>query len=214
MIKTVKVPAEMENIFAEAEQRVGEFFARMERDPTRGIITIDGDRYILMRGEAIFLTLRDRMTADFGAAVAEAFLYNLAKTIGRGDAERFAQKMDLKDPLHRLSAGPVHFSHTGWAFVEILPESHPSADEDYFLVYNHPNTFESASYAKTLEKSRQPVCLFSAGYSAGWCSFSFGLELEAREVRCVACGDAHCRFVMAPARRLAERIAEYQDRHR
>lgn len=214
MIKTVRVPAEMESIFAEAEQRVGEFFARMERDPSQGIISIDGDRYILMRGESIFLTLREKMAADFGTAVAEAFLYNLAKTIGRGDAERFAQKMDLKDPIHRLSAGPVHFSYTGWAFVEILPESHPSPDDDYLLIYNHPNTFESASYAKTLEKSRQPVCLFSAGYSAGWCSYSFGLELDAREVKCVACGDAHCCFVMAPAKRLADRISEYKNSHR
>lgn len=212
MITTVKVPPQFEAVFAEAEKRVGQYFAGMERDPSRGTINIDGDRYILVRGESIFITLREKMTADFGAAVAEAFLYDLAKTVGRGDARRFAERMGLTDPIQKLSAGPVHFSHTGWAFVDILPESRPSPDEDYLLVYDHPNTFESANYAGGAIKSGQPVCLFSAGYSAGWCSHSFGLELDAREILCIAKGDKQCRFVMAPAKRLSERIREYQAR--
>lgn len=209
MINTVKVPAQFAAVFAEAERRVGEFFAGMERDPSKGIINIAGDRYILVRGDSIFTALREKMTADFGSAVAEAFLYDLAKTVGRGDARRFSEKLGLSDPIHKLSAGPVHFSHTGWAFVEILPESRPSPDQDYLLVYDHPNTFESASYAARGKKSDRPVCLFSAGYSAGWCSHSFGLELDAREVACIAQGDARCRFVMAPSRRLEERVREY-----
>lgn len=209
MIKTVKVPQQFEPIFAEAEKMVGQFFAGMVRDPSRGIIEIAGDRYILVRGESIFSVLREKMTADFGPAVAESFLYDLAKTIGRGDARKFSEKMGLSDPIHKLSAGPVHFSHTGWAFVDILPESRPSPDDEYLLVYDHPNTFESANYSGGRKKSDQPVCLFSAGYSAGWCSHSFGLELDAREVRCIAQGDKQCRFVMAPSRRLEERVREY-----
>lgn len=209
MTTTVKVPPQFEAVFAEAERRVGEFFAGMERDPSKGIISIAGDRYILVRGESIFITLREKMTADFGPAVAEAFLYDLAKTVGRGDARKFSEKMGLSDPIHKLSAGPVHFSHTGWAFVDIRPESRPSPDDEYLLVYDHPNTFESANYAGSARKSDQPVCLFSAGYSAGWCSQSFGLELDAREIRCIAKGDGQCRFVMAPSRRLEERVREY-----
>jgi predicted hydrocarbon binding protein len=209
MTTTVRVPQQFEAVFAEAEHRVGQFFAGMVRDPSRGIIEIGGDRYILVRGESIFLTLREKMTADFGAAVAEAFLYDLAKTIGRGDARRFSEKMSLADPIHKLSAGPVHFSHTGWAFVDILPQSRPSPDDEYLLIYDHPNTFESANYTTGLRKSDQPVCLFSAGYSAGWCSHSFGLELDAREVNCIAKGDRQCRFVMAPTRRLEERVRQY-----
>ncbi len=209
MTTTVKVPPQFEAIFDQAEKRVGQYFSGMERDPSRGVISIAGDRYILVRGESIFITLREKMTSDFGAAVAEAFLYDLAKTVGRGDARRFAEKMGLSDPIHKLSAGPVHFSHTGWAFVDILPESNPVPDDGYFLVYDHPNTFESASYTEGGMKSEQPVCLFSAGYSAGWCSYSFGLELDAREIECIAKGDARCRFVMAPTKRLEGRVKEY-----
>lgn len=209
MVKTVKVPPQFEEFFAEAEKRVGQFFASMERDPSRGIINIAGDRYILVRGESIFSVLREKMTADFGEDVAESFLYDLAKTVGRGDARRFAEKLGLSDPIHKLSAGPVHFSHTGWAFVDILPESRPSPDNDYLLIYDHPNTFESANYQSGASRNTKPVCLFSAGYSAGWCSYSFGLELDAREIQCIAKGDPQCRFVMAPAKRLEARVREY-----
>ncbi len=209
MVTTVKVPPQFEPIFAEAERMVGRFFESMERDPSRGIINIAGDRYILVRGESIFSVLREKMTADFGEDVAESFLYILAKTVGHGDAARFAEKLGLSDPIHKLSAGPVHFSHTGWAFVDILPESRPSPDQNYLLVYDHPNTFESAGYMARGAKSPKPACLFSAGYSAGWCSYSFGLDLDAREVRCIARGDPQCRFVMAPSRRLEERVKQY-----
>ncbi|MDI6739426.1 MAG: XylR N-terminal domain-containing protein [Candidatus Edwardsbacteria bacterium] len=209
MVRTVKVPAQFEPIFEEAEKNVSAFFATMERDPSKGVIVIGGERYILMRGESIFLSLRDKMIAEFGRDVAVSFLYDLAKTVGRSDARRFAEMLGLKDPIQRLSAGPVHFSHTGWAFVDILPESKPTPDEDYMLVYNHPNTFESASYLREGKRSDHPVCLFSAGYSAGWCSFSFGIELDAREITCIATGGSDCRFVMAPTQRLQMQVDKY-----
>ncbi|MBI4727396.1 XylR N-terminal domain-containing protein [candidate division TA06 bacterium] len=209
MAQTVKVPAQFESIFAEAEKNVRSFFASMVSDPTKGVITIGGERYILMRGESIFLSLRNKMIADFGAEVAASFLYDLAKTVGRSDARHFAEKLGLKDPIQRLSAGPVHFSHTGWAFVDILPESRPTPDENYLLVYNHPNTFESAACLRQGKRSDHPVCLFSAGYSAGWCSFSFGIELDAREIMCLAAGAGDCRFVMAPPQRLQMQVDKY-----
>jgi hypothetical protein len=212
MVRTVKVPPQFQPVFEEAERNVGAFFDTMERDPSRGVINVGGERYILMRGESIFRTLRNKMVVEFGREVAASFLYDLAKTVGRGDAQRFAEKLGLKDPIHRLAAGPVHFSHTGWAFVDILPESRPTPDAEYLLVYDHPNTFESATYLQDKKRSDDPVCLFSAGYSAGWCSFSFGLELDAREVSCIACGDAQCRFVMAPPQRLQAQVDRIQKR--
>lgn len=209
MLKTVKVPPEFVDIFAKAEKIVGDFFSKIEMDPSQGVIHIAGDRYLLMRGESIFSTLRDNMVSQFGEAVTDSFLYDLAKTIGKSDAKRFAEKLGLKDPIAKLSAGPVHFSHAGWALVEILPESVPSADDNYLLVYNHPNTFESELYVSQGKKPDKPVCLFSAGYSAGWCSYSFGLDLDAKEIMCIAKGDSDCRFVMAPSGKLDKKVADY-----
>jgi predicted hydrocarbon binding protein len=213
MVDTVRVPEQFEPIFAQAEDHVAEYFRDMERDPTQGTIHIGGDRYILIRGEAIFGTLRSRMNEQFGREVTEVFLYDLAKTIGRSDAERFADKMNLEDPIQKLSAGPVHFSHSGWAFVDILPESAPAPNEDYFLVYNHPNTFESEQVLKSGQQSDKPVCVFSAGYSAGWCSFSFGIDLDAEELTCTAAGDRDCCFVMAPPSRIRQKAEEYAEEH-
>jgi hypothetical protein len=73
--------------------------------------------------------------------------------------------------------------------------------------YYHPDTFESEVLVRGGETTRQCACLFSAGYSAGWCSFAFGMELHGRELRCVARGDAVCEFIMAPPEKLREHEA-------
>ncbi len=31
--------------------------------------------------------------------------------------------MGVVEPIEKLSAGPIHFAHSGWAFVMIFPES-------------------------------------------------------------------------------------------
>ena len=106
--------------------------------------------------------------------------------------------------MERLASGPVHFSFAGWAFVEILGDSSPSMNDDYFLHYYHPNTFESEVIKTHDQKPDKPACMFSAGYSAGWCSDAFNLEVHGREIKCVARGDENCEFIMAPAHRLDE----------
>ncbi|MBF0360837.1 MAG: XylR N-terminal domain-containing protein [Oligoflexia bacterium] len=214
MLKTVNVPPTFEAIFAHAETTVGKFFSDIKFKPEKGIITVDTDRYILMRGESIFLNLKESMDEQFGDEVSSTFLYELAKTIGKNDAIRFSEKMNLKDPIQKLSAGPVHFSHSGWGFVNIFEESTPSPDENYFLLYEHPNTFESELTLKKNKKVNKPVCVFSAGYSAGWCSYSFNLDLDAREIKCIAKGDLACRFIMAPVKTIDKRVEEYLNKNK
>ena len=117
--------------------------------------------------------------------------------------------MNLTDPIARMSAGPVHFSHAGWAFVEILPESRPSPDDECCLVYDHPYSFESDAWVRNDRQSEVPVCIMNAGYSSGWCEESFGPKLVAAEILCRAKGDDTCRFVMAPPERITAQIAHY-----
>jgi two-component system cell cycle sensor histidine kinase/response regulator CckA len=75
----------------------------------------------------------------------------------------------VTDPLARLSAGPVHFAHAGWAFVDISADSSPTPNDDYYLLYDHPYSFESDSWLAAKRKTDSPVCVMSAGYSSGWC---------------------------------------------
>ncbi len=113
----------------------------------------------------------------------------------------------MTDGLDRLASGPVHFAHAGWAFVEILGDSAPATDDNYFLHYYHPNTFESEVLVRRGRTIDRPGCFFSAGYSAGWCSEAFQIDVHGRELRCVARGDDVCEFIMAPMKKLDEHEA-------
>ncbi len=208
-LETVTVPEQFEPIFADAEVAVREYFDSMQRDPTQGIITVGGERYVLMRAESMSLRFIEHMMTIMGREQSMNFLYAFAKVIGQSDAKSFHKKMKLDDPIKKLSAGPIHFSFTGWALVDIFAESNPSPDENYYLIYDHPNTFESETYMENSIESDIPVCIFSAGYSAGWCMESFGITLDAKEIRCKAKGDDHCRFIMAPPLKLDGYVAKY-----
>jgi diguanylate cyclase (GGDEF)-like protein/PAS domain S-box-containing protein len=143
---------------------------------------------------------------DEARIVASNLLFDLAHAIGEADARTFHARMGVEEPIEKLSAGPIHFSFAGWAFVKIFPESNPAPNDDFFLIYDHPFSFESDAWRRKGRKSEFPVCIMNAGYSSGWCEESFGLPLVAAEIECLARGDAHCRFVMAPPSRIEQHI--------
>ena len=119
--------------------------------------------------------------------------------------------MNVKEPIDKLSAGPVHFAYTGWAFVDILPESNPSPDENFFLKYHHPYSFEADSWINSGRSTNKPVCIMNSGYSSGWCEESYGIELTAVEITCKACGDDNCTFIMAPPHKIEEHLKKYSE---
>lgn len=204
MLKSVKVPAPFEGPFAAAEGYVEKLFSDFQRKPENGTIHVGGERYVLVRAESLYLTWFDAMAETFGEEAARDFIYNTAREIGRSDSLSFSEKLGVTDGVERLSAGPVHFAHAGWAFVDILDDSRPAKDDSYYLHYYHPNTFESETVKRKGRTLGRPGCLFSAGYSAGWCSAAFEVDVHGREVRCVGAGDASCEFIMAPRSKLGE----------
>jgi two-component system cell cycle sensor histidine kinase/response regulator CckA len=219
-VKTVNVPESMKGVFARAEEVVARFFRERVDDPARGTIEIHGERYVLLRGAALSVEFFDLVRSLYGEDRREesdefsrTILFDLAHAIGRTDARNFHRQMNLTDPIARLSAGPVHFAHAGWAFVDILPESRPSPDAEYCLVYDHPYSFESDAWVRSGRRSDAPVCIMNAGYSSGWCEESFGPKLVAAEILCRAKGDETCRFVMAPPERIVAQIADYAAAH-
>lgn len=204
MLKAVRVPPAFEPPFARAETFVEKLFADMQRRPDQGTLHIGGERYVLVRAESLYLTWFDALTETFGEDTARGFIYNTAREIGRSDSASFSERLGLTDGLDRLSSGPVHFAHAGWALVDILEDSRPATDDSYYLHYYHPNTFESEVVKKRGRKLEHCGCWFSAGYSAGWCSDAFQIEVHGREVRCVSKGDPSCEFIMAPNEKLDE----------
>ncbi len=53
----------------------------------------------------------------------------------------------------------------------------------------------------------------NAGYSSGWCTESFGVKLDAKEIMCTAMGDKACRFVMAPPNKIEEYVEKYKKKY-
>jgi len=211
--ETVHAPAPFREVFDDAQRTVNRYFRDIRADPSRGTIEIGGERYVLMRAASLsygFLNAIRKLYADRGDAeafhIGRTLLFDLAHIIGMQDARNFHRRMNLTDPVARLSAGPVHFAYAGWAFVDLLPDCSPTPDEDFFLRYHHPFSFESDSWLRDGKTSELPVCVMSAGYSSGWCEESFGIPLSATEIACKAKGDGSCTFVMAPPGRLREHV--------
>lgn len=212
-LTTVRVPAEVEPLFLKAQQYVRRYFRDFVQRPDEATISIAGERYVLLRAASMsveFVELVTSLYQDEGPAearaVADNLLFDLAHAIGKADARSFHQKMGVVDPIERLSAGPIHFAFSGWAFVDISPESRPTPDDDYCLIFDHPFSFESHSWLAKGRTSDKPVCIMNAGYSSGWCEESFGMPLVSAEIECAAAGGERCRFVMAPPGRIEEHL--------
>lgn len=212
---TVKSPQSIEPIFEKAEQIVGDYFKHLTLEPQKGSIKINDERYVLVRASALsheflhsIMHLYEDRGKDEALAIGKNILFDIGHVIGIEDAKVLHEKMDLKNPIEKLSAGPVHFAYSGWASVEILPESNPSPDENFFLKYNHPYSFEADAWINNGIKSNFSVCTMNAAYSSGWCQQSFGIPLTAVEITCRAKGDKNCTFIMAPP----SKIESYLDK--
>lgn len=218
-LRTVRVPDNLAAAFAEAEATVARYFELRRDDPEHGTIEIFGERYVLVRAASLSVEFF-RLCEDLygpgreaeAAAFAQNILFDLAHAIGKSDAQNFHTKMGLVDPIAKLSAGPVHFAFSGWAFVELGPESEPRPDDGYFLVYDHPYSFEADAWIRAGQRRDFAVCIMNAGYSSGWCEESFGVPLSATELSCRAMGQSACRFLMSPPWRLEEHVARYHKR--
>ncbi len=212
---TVDVPKEMQDVFAAAQDYVGRWFSKIRMVPGEGTIRIGDERYIIVRAASVSVHFLEFIQAMYPALdpieardAASRVLYDMAHSIGRADARHFHEATRVTEPLEKLSTGPVHFAHAGWARVVISPESRAVPDVDFYLKYDHVNTFESDAWTAKRGRVDFCTCFMNAGYSAGWCTESFGLPLDAREVTCRSKGDPACSFIMAHRDRLPGRLAE------
>ena len=152
LLKSVKVPKMLEPLFSKAEQYVSNYFEHLEFKPENGVISIEGERYILDRASSMSIHFLDfiksmypGLSEDAAIKASSKILFDMAKSFGISDAQNFHKQTNVEDPIEKLSTGPVHFAYTGWANVDIHEEIAPSPDDNSFLVYDHPNTFEADS---------------------------------------------------------------------
>jgi PAS domain S-box-containing protein len=211
----VDTPVDFEGQFLKLQHKMAEYFSDIDFNPTSGEIFIEGERYLLTRFSSLsvdffqgLMTLLDENTGGSAFELAYDLLFDIAHIIGKKDAEKYAEKLGLDTPFDRLTAGPEHFAFTGWAKVEILSGSNPTPDENFFLKYRHHQSFEAVAWIEEKSYSDEAVCAMSAGYSSGWCSYSYNIELTSIEVTCSAKKhEEHCEFIMAPP----SKISQYSD---
>lgn len=208
-------PEVFEEIFLKVQDKFSSYFGDKTFYPSEGKIEINDERYILMRSSSIsydffqgLMTLLEENGETSSFELAADMLFDIAHIIGRKDAKKHHESLDLKEPLHKLSAGPVHFAFTGWAKVKILPDSNPVPNENFILKYSHENSFEAEAWIKAGETTKEAVCAMSAGYSSGWCEESFGIPLTAVELSCKAKNDDECTFLMAPPSEISKHLKE------
>lgn len=209
----VKCPEQFNPLFVEAEKDMMSFFSELKRNPEQGTISVQGERYILARATTFSIQLKMILEKEYGRLAAEKIAYNLGRAAGTQDAEYFINRLGLEKGPAALSAGPVHFAFAGWASVDIFPESKPTSDENYLLVYDHPYSFEANAYLVEKKKMERPVCHMNAGYSSGWCQVAFGFELTAKEISCRARGDDKCLFVMGHPEKVNDQVVEMKEKY-
>lgn len=207
--KTVSCPPDLEPIFRAAQEKVGAYFKDIQFNPEQANISIDGERYVLMRASSLSIDFLEKITqlyADQGTSealkIGQNFLFDISHVIGLEDAKDMHIKLNLDDPISKLSAGPVHFAFSGWAYVNII-DGQPTSDENFYLRYTHPHSFEADAWVNKGRQSTIPVCIMNAGYSSGWCEQSFGVPLTAVEIKCRGKGDDCCEFIMAHPNRIS-----------
>lgn len=202
MPKIADVPPELAATFDSAEEYIRRRFEHVDHSPEKGELRVDGDRYLFMRAESLYVGLCDGFVRRFGEEVAFDLIYTMAWEIGSSDCRTITSRMGVSDPMERIAAGPTLFAFNGWARVELLGDSDPAVP---FLHYRHPNTFETETLHKRGDvRIDGPACFFSAGYSAGWVSAALGIELQAREIACRSQGAHSCEFVMGESDQLDE----------
>lgn len=217
----VKAPPHIQPYFDKILPIFKKYFKEIDLNPEEGSIHVNGERYILMRSDVIsyqvfqsFLRLYKEKTKTEAFNLTSDLLFDFSHIMGCEDAKRFHEKTKVTDPLDKLSSGPIHFAFTGWANVEILEGSNPVANNDFLLKYRHRENFEAEAWIKNNGGNDQNVCIMNAGYSSGWCTAAFGIDLTAVEVSCTATGDTYCEFIMAPPDRIQSYIDDFISEHK
>src|SRR4029079_4157630 len=86
--KTVSVPAPFQGLFDVAEKTVGEYFTKINLKPSEGTITINDERYVLVRASALSYEFFNKIIdlySDRGEAeailIGKNFLFDIAHVL-------------------------------------------------------------------------------------------------------------------------------------
>ena len=200
---------ELEKAASRVKCLVDDFFSQYKAAADDAVIKIEKERYIFINVDSFSFELQKHLLESFGSVSQRKIMYEIGRSVGIRDSIKFTKKWNLTDDLERLAAGPIYFASSGWGFVEFVKGTNIEVNENFVLAFNHYNSFEADSFILNDEKSKLPVCLLNSGYSAGWCSVAFNMDLRTEEIMCKAKGDDECFFLMAQTKHFEKQKMNY-----
>jgi anti-anti-sigma regulatory factor len=134
--------------------------------------------------------LHSELVEHLGRDEAHATLLQLGLLHGLRDAALVLRAGFGGSPLEL----PVESPGTPRLAIRFAPN--PASPADRFEIRGSwPERHEAEAYATAVGSGTDPICYVSSGYTSGWLSGIFDLDVLALEAECSASGDSACQFV-------------------
>jgi hypothetical protein len=156
----------------------------IEHKPLEGKIQLI-DEPVVMMPRFIFTSMTTSLKKTMGEAPASGVNYRAYMDMGKENVEHY-KKMGITNPKTLSDMAFTFYSQMGW--FNVVREEWDEKSKTKTITLSH--TVESESFGNT----GRNVCFCTAGLLAGIIEGSFGIRVQAKEVRCKSKGDEHCVF--------------------
>ncbi len=178
-------------------------FGKLEIDEKRGLITVSGVRMFITPA-AFVPSIKERLTDEFGSAIAYAFIYEMGRQVGR-DILQLTRRTGFKLPTES-NEFPLNKSLPN-SVLGIFDGSGTTEVKEVDFKRKFMRARWRDGIAIETHRGRIPVCHFTRGSLAGACQELFGVKCEALETYCQGKGDKFCEAVIGRPKDIAK-IAE------
>ena len=165
------------------ESAITEF---IEHKPLEGTISLI-DEPVVMMPRFIFTSMTNSLKKTMGEAPASGVNYRAYMDMGKENVEHY-KKMGITNPKTLSDMAFAFYSQMGW--FNFVKEEWDEKTKLKTITLSH--TVESESFGNIGKN----VCFCTAGLLAGIIEGSFGIKVQAKEIKCKSKGDEHCVFTI------------------
>lgn len=158
----------------------------IEHKPLEGKIKLIDDPVVMMP-RFIFTSMMNSLKKTMGELPAGGVNYRAYMDMGKENVGHY-KKMGIDKPNILSDMAFAFYSQMGW--FSIIKTEWNEATKTKTMTLSH--TVESEAFGNTGKN----VCFCTAGLLAGIIEGSFGIKVQAKEIKCRSKGDEHCVFTI------------------
>ncbi|MGA7627165.1 MAG: V4R domain-containing protein [Methanoregula sp.] len=158
----------------------------IEHKPLNGTIKLIDDPVVMMP-RFIFTSMMNSLKKTMGEMPAGGVNYRAYMEMGKENVEHY-KKMGIDKPNILSDMAFAFYSQMGW--FSVLKTEWNEATKTKTMTLTH--TVESEAFGNTGKN----VCFCTAGLLAGIIEGSFGIKVQAKEIKCRSKGDEYCVFAI------------------